>query len=108
MSDRVAAGDILTHVDDIEIAKLSTNTVEKMLGGARNSTVTVSIYNVRSKQEIVLELRRHVPPREDSTVTRLSPPGKTGGSGSPSTSEPVTDFEVAGRTLPPKPGRFRL
>ncbi len=103
MSVSVDPGDVVTHVDEMEVEKLSRSTVEKMLAGARNSTATVCIYSIQRQQEVVLELRRHVP-----SVTRTSPNAKSVERGSSAMNgaapakqdkqqQPVTEFEAAGR-----------
>ena len=103
VSSWVDPGDVVTHVDDMEVEKLSRATVEKMLAGARNSTATVCMYSIRRQQEVVFELRRHVP-----SVPRTSPSAQSVERGPPAMNgaapakqeqkqEPVTEFEAAGR-----------
>ena len=102
VSTMVECGDVVTHIDEMEVANLSCSTVEKMLAGPRNSTTTVCIYSIRRQQEVVLELRRHVPETKMSASTRSVPRNSPPPSVSPSNGaapklEPVTEFESAGR-----------
>ena len=96
VSARVGFGDVVTHVDEIAVANLSRGTVEKMLAGARNSTVTVCFFNVKTRTDYVLELRRHTPYVEGSRQSfRASGPPLFPRKQAPNAA-PV-DFEVAGR-----------
>ena len=102
VSSRVDFGDCVTHVDDMEVANFSCTTVEKMLAGPRNSTATVCVYSVARQQEVVLELRRHVPEARTSasaqSVQRSPPPSTVSPSnGAEPKLKPVTEFEAAGR-----------
>ena len=110
VSGSVVSGSLLTHVDEMEVANFSQQTVDKMLAGARNSTVTVCIFNPKTQSEMTLELRRHAPEvvgrASPIAVVRSAPTSPPVAPLTPTEPIPqsVTEFEAAGNTLTP-PGQ---
>jgi hypothetical protein len=112
VSDSVSLGFIVTHVDEMEVANFSQQTVDKLLEGARNSTVSVCMFDPKTQNEVTLELRRHVPEvavrvaREKLAAVRPAspPPVAAVALSSPAKPAPqsVTQFEAAGNMQPPK------